>query len=96
MDWLKYIPLVGSAVGGIVDLFGGGSSDSPSKPTVQRARPVYTPLQTTQAPAPVVSGPQQAAMVTPQAMRMQAAQAKLDQLRAQRAQFAPQMQQGVA
>lgn len=97
MDWLKYIPLVGSAVGGIVDLFSGGKSTGEA-PKVQRARPQVMIPQggATQAPPVALAGPQQPAMVTPQMMRMQAAQAKIDQLRAQRERFAPTMPQGMA
>ena len=96
MDWLKYIPLVGSAVGGLVDLFGGGS-DKAEAPKMQRPRPqVIIPQGSATQAAPVaLAGPQQPAMATPQMMRMQAAQTKLDQLRAQREKFAPQVQPGM-
>lgn len=94
MDWLKYVPVVGSLIG---DLF-GGDGGAPEKPKVQRPRPQVMIPQggATQAAPVAVAGPQQAAMATPQMMRMQAAQAKLDQLRAQRERFAPQMPQGMA
>lgn len=97
MDWLKYIPLVGNAVGGLVDLFGGGS-DKAEAPKIQRPRPqVIIPQgSATQAPPVAMAGPQQPAMATPQQMRMQAAQAKLEQLRAQREKFAPTVPQGMA
>lgn len=98
MDWLKYIPLVGNAVGGLVDLFGGGGSGKAEAPKIQRPRPQVIIPQggATQAPPVAMAGPQQPAMATPQMMRMQAAQAKLDQLRAQREKFAPVVPQGMA
>ncbi len=86
MDWLKYIPMVGSAIGGLVDMF-GGSSGSPEKPKTQRAVPTFTPLPPSQAQMPMTQGSpmqQQMAPMTPQQGMQEAARMALARSRALR------------
>lgn len=85
MSWLSYIPLIGSAVSGIVDMIGGGPSSATSKPQRQRQAPQIMAPQVTPSATPPVQPLQapQAAAPAPNYQTM-AAQRVLDRMRAQR------------